>query len=905
MRAKFTVSQCQYEQYSDGEDYVNYEEEDGAFDFQPRGFSKRKRWRRPCVNEQLNNITSSRNETKNPRLCLTEPRLGALQNNGRIYDPNSNDASTLSGTIPHPSDISMSSLPETNYELVYYESFLEDEEELSRNISRDERFGVLPPGEHLVSVSGRVHGIVSSEEGQQWLHQATPAPENALARKKVTKISEVQEPVKRTMVESGGTLEILEAEPQKTTTHATSLWDSIASASSKAPLQQNRSSFHQNDLEHSLGLQETSSQGAEDKLLRGADKTSLNLYESKETINAEPTLSTDHSSSFTLDNPSASSDETEDNRTSHGVVHSHTRENNYSSNELDARLEKRPYEVISQGFYESFEGKNVSFSDLGASKPVREQNLTDESNSLPAKSDTEQEARELAKGTSLLETTFAHTNDLEPSSYVVTEERDELVMEAVFQDATAAKELSEMDSLALSESNVIANDTRPFPNAFLNSPEQFLRHRASVPSVSSPNGRPRQARSLESKGLMNGLGLPNTTWAGSRDLLSEGYRAEQNLASQTAETAVNKKTPKACGPHSPFCSARFKKRSLISSNTLALQSLEEKSNMVEERLPPGRDAPQALPGGGADEVHPEGRPSRDGAVWSSSEGVQHSGRSFPTQGALESEVPMAASSSETQAAVATEDLASNWEPVSLGAVGHAGGLRSPALAELQPGRGAVLGASGSMQGQGRSQMEEETNSVEQVGQFSPQPQQLKANATEDYVPESTYEQSPEEIPMQPASKENYSLSPSSPTHYHSTTEKPAKYVQASPDGRQVLSGGDVLREMGKREGQGLGEPKEYEESNSTAGKRNHAPGHMERPSLNNRTHASPLKPKADRPDYDDYGGTEQSMEDFDIYEDEEQDPRSFQGAVRQYFIAAVEVMWDYRNQRPQHFLKAT
>ncbi|KAK2528910.1 F8 [Columba guinea] len=905
MRAKFTVSQCQYEQYSDGEDYVNYEEEDGAFDFQPRGFSKRKRWRRPCVNEQLNNITSSRNETKNPRLCLTEPRRGALPNNGRIYDPNSNDPSTLSGTIPHPSDISVSSLPETNYELVYYESFLEDEEELSRNISQDERFGVLPPGEHLVSVSGRVHGIVSSEEGQQRLHQATPAPENALARKKVTKISEVQEPVKRTMVESGDTLEILEAEPQKTTTHATSLWDSIASASSKAPLQQNRSSFHQNDLEHSLGLQETSSRGSEDKLLRGADKISLNLYESKETINAEPTLSTDHSSSFTLDNPSASSDETEDNRTSHGVVHSHTRESNYSSNELDARLEKRPYEVISQGFYESFEGKNVSFSDLGASKPVREQNLTDESNSLPAKSDTEQEARELAKGTSLLETTFAHTNDLEPSRYVVTEERDELVMEAVFQDATAAKELSEMDSLALSESNIIANDTRPFPNAFLNSPEQFLRHRSSVPSVSIPNGRPRQARSLESKGLMNGLGLPNTTWAGSRDLLSEGDKAEQNLASQTAETAVNKKTPKACGPHSPFCSARFKKRSLISSNTLALQSLEEKSNMVEERLPPGRDAPQALPGGGADEVHPEGRPSRDGAVWSSSEGVQHSGRLFPTQGALESEVPMAASSSEMEAAVATEDLASNWEPVSLGAVGHAGGLQSPALAELQPGRGAVLGASGSMQGQGRSQMEEETNSVEQAGQFSPQPQQLKADATEDYVPKSTYEQSPEEIPMQPASKENYSLSPSSPAHNHSTTEKPAKYVQASPDGRQMLSGGDVLREMGKREGQGLGEPKEYEESNSTAGKRNHAPGHMERPSLNNKTHASPLKPKADRPDYDDYGGTEQSMEDFDIYEDEEQDPRSFQGAVRQYFIAAVEVMWEYRNQRPQHFLKAT
>uniref|UniRef100_A0A8C6YN07 Coagulation factor VIII n=1 Tax=Nothoprocta perdicaria TaxID=30464 RepID=A0A8C6YN07_NOTPE len=50
---------------------------------------------------------------------------------------------------------------------------------------------------------------------------------------------------------------------------------------------------------------------------------------------------------------------------------------------------------------------------------------------------------------------------------------------------------------------------------------------------------------------------------------------------------------------------------------------------------------------------------------------------------------------------------------------------------------------------------------------------------------------------------------------------------------------------------------------------------------------------------------EQTMEDFDIYEEEEHDPRSFQGEIRQYFIAAVEVIWEYENQKPQHFLKAT
>ncbi|KFQ72067.1 Coagulation factor VIII [Phaethon lepturus] len=764
MRAKFTVLQCQHENYLDEEDYVDFEEEEVNFDFQPRGFSKRKRWHRPCVNEQLNNVTSSRNETEKIRLCLTEPSHGTLLSNGSISDP---------------PDISMSSLPETNYEPVSYESFLEDEE-LSKIISQDEGFGALPPGEHLASVSGRVHGTVSSEEGQQWLHQATPAPEDALAGKKVTKISEVQEPVKKTMTQSAGTLDILEAEPQKTTTHATSLWDSIVYAASKAPLQENRSSFHQNDLEHNLGLQDMSSQGAEDKLQRGADKIYFNLYESKETTNTELSLSTDHNSSSTLDNPSASSDETEDNRT-YAVVHTHTGESNYS-NDLDARLEKRPYKVVSQDFYESFEGKNVSFADLGPSKPVQEQILKEESNFLPAKSGTEEEVSELAKGTSLLENTFAHTNDLEPSSYIMTEERDELILEAVFQDVTATKEVPEMDSLAYPESNVVANDTELFPNSFLNSPEQFLRHRAPAPTMSGPNWSPRQT---------------------------------------------------------------------------------------------------------------------------SSEGAQRSGRSFPRWGAPGSEAAMAASSSETQAAAAAADLASNWDPVSLGAAGHAGGLQSPALAKLQPGRGAVWQAPGSEQAQGRSQMEEETNSVEQLGLFSPQPQQLKANAMEDYVPESISGQSPGEIPMKPASKQNYSLSPSSPARNHSTTKKTAKYVQASPDGSQVLSGEDVLRGTRNREGQGLGEPKEDGESKGTAGKRNRAPEHRENLALNNRTHSSPLRPKADKPDYDEYGDTEQTMEDFDIYGEEEHDPRSFQGEVRQYFIAAVEVMWEYGNQRPQHFLKAT
>lgn len=243
------------------------------------------------------------------------------------------------------------------------------------------------------------------------------------------------------------------------------------------------------------------------------------------------------------------------------------------------------------------------------------------------------------------------------------------------------------------------------------------------------------------------------------------------------------------------------------------------------------------------------------------------------------------------------DLASNWDPVSAVAAGHTGGLQSPALSQLQPGRGAAWGAPWGEQAQGRSQMEEETNAVEQPGleraRFSPQPQQLEANATKGSVPEITSGQSPDEIPVKLASEEDYSLPLSSPELSHSTTEKPAQHVQASPDEPQVLGGENALGETGKR-----GHPEEDGESSSMVEERSRAPGHGENLTLNN------LRPEADKLDYDDYGETEQAMEDFDIYEEGEHDPRSFQGRIRQYYIAAVEVMWEYGNQRPQHFLKA-
>ncbi|XP_068813186.1 coagulation factor VIII isoform X2 [Struthio camelus] len=862
MHAKFTVSQCQSEQYLDGEGYVDYEEED-TFDLQPRGFSKRKRWHRPCVNKQPNNVTSSNSEAEKPRLCLTKPRHGALLSNGSNSDPPSNGTSMFSGTIPHPADTSMSSLPETNYDPVSYESFLEDEEELSKAISQDQGFGDRPPGESSASVNERVHGTASSETGQRRLHQATSTPEDALVGEKVTKNSELQSPVKGMMIQSASTLQSLETEPQRTIqsgerkqSHAMGSWETISFAASKAPLLENGSSFHLNDLEHNLGLQGMSSQGAEDESLRGADKVSLNLYHPRETINTEPTLSTDSNSSFTLDNPSASSDKREDNRTSQAIVQSHTEGSSHSSNMLHARLEKRPHEVVSQGFSEGFEVENGSLSDAGPSKSVQGQIFPGENNSLPAKIGTDLEDGESAKDVSPLENAFVHSNDLEPSRYIMTEETDELILEAVFQDAVAAKGLPEVDSRAFPKSNVLANETRQPQNALLKSQERF-KHRAPALSLGGPDLRHRQTRSAESEGkapmpgtvprpeaggLMRGPGLPKASSPGSKEPLSEDNKVDQDLSGQTPET-----------PH------------------------------LERRLNPGRDAQ------------------------SSSKGAQPHGSSFPGLGTPKNKKATAATSSEMKAVNVARDLASNWDPVPAGAIEHTVGMESPALAEWQQGRDAVWRAPWREQAQNRSLMEEETNSVEQTGQertwFSPQPRQLETNAEKDHVPGSTSGQSPAEIPMKLASEKNYSLPPGDPTLNHSAIEKSHKYAPASSDARQVLGGEDVLRQAGKREGQGLGDPEGDEESSSPAGK-SRAPDHLESLVLNNRTGSSTSRPKIDKPEYDEYGDTEQTMEDFDIYGEEEHDPRSFQGEIRQYFIAAVEVMWEYGNQRPQHFLKA-
>ncbi|XP_042335667.1 coagulation factor VIII isoform X2 [Sceloporus undulatus] len=56
-------------------------------------------------------------------------------------------------------------------------------------------------------------------------------------------------------------------------------------------------------------------------------------------------------------------------------------------------------------------------------------------------------------------------------------------------------------------------------------------------------------------------------------------------------------------------------------------------------------------------------------------------------------------------------------------------------------------------------------------------------------------------------------------------------------------------------------------------------------------------------DYDYYSNTEDALEEFDIYGEDEHDPRTLTGRVRQYYIAAVEVMWDYGSRTPSPYLQ--
>nr|XP_056714952.1 coagulation factor VIII [Euleptes europaea] len=63
-----------------------------------------------------------------------------------------------------------------------------------------------------------------------------------------------------------------------------------------------------------------------------------------------------------------------------------------------------------------------------------------------------------------------------------------------------------------------------------------------------------------------------------------------------------------------------------------------------------------------------------------------------------------------------------------------------------------------------------------------------------------------------------------------------------------------------------------------------------------------LRPLKETSEYDDYSVAEENQE-FDIYGEVDTDPRAFAGKVRQYYIAAEEVMWDYGSQISSPYMR--
>ncbi|XP_074863955.1 coagulation factor VIII isoform X2 [Carettochelys insculpta] len=126
------------------------------------------------------------------------------------------------------------------------------------------------------------------------------------------------------------------------------------------------------------------------------------------------------------------------------------------------------------------------------------------------------------------------------------------------------------------------------------------------------------------------------------------------------------------------------------------------------------------------------------------------------------------------------------------------------------------------------------------------------------------------------------------------------------EGVVPLSGAKLETPEWKSEVQGVGGTQgssQAKKSSSAPGSEVHFETLGEARALNNVAKSNISVRQKGRSDYDEYSNPERDPEEFDIYGEEEQGPRTFTGRVQQYFIAAVEVLWEYESQRPQHFLK--
>ncbi|XP_019337450.1 coagulation factor VIII [Alligator mississippiensis] len=385
MKAKFTVSNCN----PDSDLYYNEGDYDDQIDdnvFQPRGFSKRKRWHnRPCLRKHQNNNISSENETEKLSYqltpCLRKPsqplEFNSLQSSWRDpMDTSSNVTSVFSERSPDQHSISMFSLQETSSEPVSYDSFLE-EEQLSKIVISDQR-SVDPLLEgNSTSIRKTNHFNKSSatagpyKEGDTLFRTHRRNPVGEMVKENL----ELQKSVENVAFQPTTPLAKLEVFPKgnvnlrQESVRRMALQESISLSAANASIQKNGNSLQLDELEHDSGFQERSLLDKE-LSLENSIKALLKLHMSSDDTKSTSIINTNSSSEIST---SALSDKSTDDTSIHGMTYINVGKtflkNTGISTQLDSSLENyaSPQETVLLDLYETSQEVNASVPKLNSS----------------------------------------------------------------------------------------------------------------------------------------------------------------------------------------------------------------------------------------------------------------------------------------------------------------------------------------------------------------------------------------------------------------------------------------------------------------------------------------------------------------------------------------------------------
>ncbi|KAM7161054.1 coagulation factor VIII [Macrochelys suwanniensis] len=609
--------------------------------------------------------------------------------------------------------------------------------------------------------------------------------------------------------------------------------------------------------------------------------------------------------------------------------------------------------------------------------------LSNVEHSLSAESSIRLAPDKLTNGTSLLETTFLGRNDIFATSYVTTQESDELILGT--KDKSSKDTFLKHKVTALSLDGLTNED-----NSLLDNEEVYL------------NGKVPPAELVD---LINGTALLEANSSDKEGTLHKSKRMELDLDSWTPEKLVQRTAFKPCDQNSQGCSTHVKKRSLESHGTSleeteVQQGLEDKARALKGRQSSGKHTGRigavlrgtikisyndranplaarpllvdttARDHGATDTDNPTeyiravsaslpSSPSQSYALsyhassheppavlghydnQGESDTAQRGGNSFLK--VEESEEKKTSDTSAYSSEKTTKEeqeigteadkkpTASTREqtsmvPISTQVVGQVNGIETPAVTAMQRKRGVDWEAHLSLQPKGNV-TDGEVSTLDQLELketwiFSKRQQELESNAIKDQVLGTESKDFPaskdaSEILTKQASKENSPL-PQDGVALNQTLKGDQWKLKHRQQENQVFKEEDAIPLSGskmqipewKKEVLGVDGTQSSGESTSKANNRSPSPGSEEyfgtsgEPNaLNNMVKSNISMPQKEKSAYDDYSKPERETDEFDIYGEEDQDLRTFTGRVQQYYIAAVEVLWEYESQRPQHFLK--